>query len=154
MATLRKCNGPRGRPVWQAQIIRQGFPPQYRMFDTKAEAEAWARRVESEMDSGSWLDRAEEDRTTLSDALDRYAKEISPRKAASTAKWDGHKIDSLKTHQIGKVALSRLTGKEVRGLHSMALSAECLSTHSPWRIEPVVQSVHSRQDDLGHALPG
>ena len=43
MATFRKRPGPGGKTAWQAQIIRRGYERQYRTFDTKAEAEAWAR---------------------------------------------------------------------------------------------------------------
>jgi hypothetical protein len=47
MATLTK----RGK-YWRAQVRRLGFPPQSKTFDTNAEAEAWARATESEMDRG------------------------------------------------------------------------------------------------------
>lgn len=51
MASLRK----RGDLQWQARIARKGYPAQVRTFNTKAEAEAWARALESEMDRGSFL---------------------------------------------------------------------------------------------------
>ena len=41
MAAIRK----RGN-YCHVQVIRKGFPPQYRSFDTKAEAEQWSLRVE------------------------------------------------------------------------------------------------------------
>ena len=43
MATVTK----RGK-YWRAQVRRLGYPPQHKTFDTHAEAEAWARIVESE----------------------------------------------------------------------------------------------------------
>ena len=52
MATVTK----RGK-YWRAQIRRLGFPPQHKTFDTHAEAEAWARVVESEMDRGIFSSR-------------------------------------------------------------------------------------------------
>ena len=113
MAAIRKRPGPRGRTVWQAQIIRQGFPAQYRTFDAKAEAEAWARQVEGEMDTGAWRDRSEGDRTTLAEALDRYVREISPNKAATTRKADAGRIRTLRRHGLARVALSRLTSNDV-----------------------------------------
>ncbi len=112
MAAIRKRPGPRGKTVWQAQILRLGFKPQYRTFDTRAEAGAWARRVEGEMDAGSWRDRSEGDRTTLAEALQRYGLEITPRKAASTAAREKWKVAHLRAG-LGKVALSRLTGQDV-----------------------------------------
>ncbi len=64
MASISK----RGR-YWRAQIVRRGYPPQYRTFDTRAEAEAWSRAMESEMDRGIFVSRVESEKTTLADAL-------------------------------------------------------------------------------------
>ena len=77
MATIRK----RGDYQWQAQIRKRGYPKQVNTFNTKAEAEAWARRVESEMDRGAFaVGQAEADRTTLGEALERYWIEIASKK--------------------------------------------------------------------------
>jgi len=76
MATVTK----RGK-YWRAQIRRLGFPPQHKSFDTRVEAEAWARAAESEMDRGIFVSRAEAERTTLAEALERYKTAISSRKA-------------------------------------------------------------------------
>ena len=116
MATFRKRPGPRGTTVWQAQIIRLGFPSQYRTFDTKGEAEAWARRTEGEMDTGIWRDRSEGDRTTLTDALERYAQEITPRKAPTTVARERAKIRGLQSGPLARISLSRLTGQDVTDL--------------------------------------
>ena len=70
----------RGR-YWRAQIVRRGYPPQYRTFDSRAEAEAWSRALESEMDRGSFVSRVESEKTTLAEALQRYEREISVNKA-------------------------------------------------------------------------
>ena len=75
MATFRKRLGPGGKTVWQAQIIRIGQRPKYRTFDTKGEADAWARQIEGAMDRGEWQDRTGGERTTLHDALERYEKD-------------------------------------------------------------------------------
>ena len=50
---------------WRAQIIRRGYPPQYRTFDSRSEAEPWSRAVASEMDRGSFVSRVESEKTTL-----------------------------------------------------------------------------------------
>lgn len=113
MAAFRKRPGPRGNTVWQAQIIRLGFKSQYRTFDTKGEAEMWARRVEAEMDAGAWQDRSEGDRTPLAEALGRYLAEITPGKSETTAKNERARILRLQESQLGRFALSRLTGRDV-----------------------------------------
>lgn len=75
MATFRKRSG-----NWQAMIRRDGYPYQSRTFDTKADAEKWAREVEKEMDHGTFVSRKEAEQTTLAEALDRYEREVTPRK--------------------------------------------------------------------------
>jgi hypothetical protein len=45
MATIRE----RGPYQWQAQIVRKGHSSQYKTFINKADAEKWARQVETEM---------------------------------------------------------------------------------------------------------
>lgn len=48
---------------WRAQVRRKGYPLQSRSFDTKAEAEAWVRSVEGEMDRGIFVSRGEAENT-------------------------------------------------------------------------------------------
>lgn len=55
---------------WRAEIRRRGYKPVYRTFDTKQQAQQWARRLEGEMDSGQYYDRSESERTTLREALE------------------------------------------------------------------------------------
>ncbi|MCR4159968.1 site-specific integrase [Kerstersia gyiorum] len=76
MATFRK----RGPYQWEVQIRKRGYPAQSKTFNTKAEAEAWAKMIESEMARGVWLSRGEAESTTLREALERYQTEIVPHK--------------------------------------------------------------------------
>lgn len=79
MATITK----RGPYQWRAQVRRHGYPPQSKTFDTKNEAEAWAKIIESEMARGVWVSRTEAEATTLYEALKRYEEEISLAKKGS-----------------------------------------------------------------------
>lgn len=78
---------------WQAKVRRKGYEPISRTFDTKALAERWARDVEAEMDRGSYVDRTEAERTSLKEALERYEREVTPKKKGASqerhriAKW-------------------------------------------------------------------
>ena len=60
MATFRKRSG-----AWQALVKKKGFGQIGRTFDTKAEAEAWATIIESEMTRGVFVTRKEAENTTL-----------------------------------------------------------------------------------------
>jgi hypothetical protein len=70
----------RGSHQWQARVRRKGYRPVVKTFDTKAEAKRWARLVESEMDQGAYVSREEAENTSFAEALERYSKEITPRK--------------------------------------------------------------------------
>jgi integrase len=67
--------------------------------------------------------------------LDRYQKEITPRKAPNTQSWDGHKAGALKAGPIAKIALTRLTGRDV-------------ASHIQWREQHGI-GAHSILGELG-----
>ena len=84
---------------WQARVIRKGYPTRSKTFRAKKDAEAWARSVENEMDKGVWRDTSAAERTTLKDALNRYAEEIIPTKKGDGSRemgfirqWQGRPI--------------------------------------------------------------
>jgi integrase len=77
VATIRDCNG-----VWQAQIRKHGHHVPSKTFTKKSDADAWARKVESEIERGVFLDLTEAQQTSIAGALGRYAREILPSKRA------------------------------------------------------------------------
>jgi hypothetical protein len=70
----------RGSRQWQARARRKGYPPVIKTFETKAEAEGWARMVESEMGRGVYVSREEAENTTFAAALGRHLADVTPRK--------------------------------------------------------------------------
>ncbi len=111
MAAIRKRTGPGGRTVWQAQIIRQGQPRRYRTFDTKGEAQAWAREIERAMVRGHLVLSREEERITFADALERYVREVTPHKRG--ALQEAQRAKRIIKSSLGRVYLSNLGGKEL-----------------------------------------
>jgi len=107
MADIRK----RGPYQWQVRIRRKGHPSQTKTFNTKAEAEAWAQVTESEMVRGVFVSRKEAESTTLSEALDRYAQEVSSKKKG--AYQESRRIENLKRHKLAKRFLSSIQGKDI-----------------------------------------
>ena len=103
--TKRKDTG-----YWRVQVRRQGYEPLSRTFDTKALAEAWARRTESEMDRGSFVDRTEAERTTLAEALERYRREIVPEKRHPAQ--EHQRINRWLDYPITKRSLANLRGAD------------------------------------------
>lgn len=85
----------RGPYQWQALIRRKGFETQAKVFNTKAEAEVWAKATESEMFRGVFVSRKETESTTLSEALDRYLKEVIGKKKEPTRNPAESKISNF-----------------------------------------------------------
>lgn len=59
-------------------------PDQVKTLNSRAVAEALARKVESEIDRGVFVSRAEAEATSLYDVLARYEREIVPGKRGET----------------------------------------------------------------------
>ena len=120
MATITK----RGDLQWQVKVRRRGFPSQSRTFDTKAQAEAWERMVEGEMDRGVFVDQSEYEKTTFLEALDRYEREVAVLKK-------GYPQEKYK---IAYWKRTPFASRYLAGLRSTDLAAwrdDYLKTHSP-----------------------
>jgi len=65
MAYIRK----RGTSYF-VEIQRKGYPRQSKSFTSNAAAKAWARRVESSMDNGSWIDTSESGSVLIDNMID------------------------------------------------------------------------------------
>ena len=57
-----------------------GHPPKSKTFETRAEAEQWARAIDVEMDSGAFISRAEAESNTLKELLERHLAGVPPLK--------------------------------------------------------------------------
>lgn len=110
MATIRK----RGNYQWEAQIRKRGFPSQTKTFNTRAEADAWAKMIESEMTRGVWLSRSEAESTTLYETLTRYEKEIVPDKKGAVQ--DRSLVRILKGTQLAKSYMASIRSADVARL--------------------------------------
>lgn len=95
---------------WRGQVRRRGYPAVSRTFDSKPQAEAWARAVESEMDRGQYRSMGEAERTTLSEALDRYYREIGSRKRHPSQEL--HRVKQWQRHALGKRIVATLRGTD------------------------------------------
>ena len=111
MASFIPRKGPNGRRVWQAHIRRRGFPAQVRTFDMKAEAQAWAATIESEMARGVFVSRTEAEGTTLSEALARYRNEVIPKKKQEAR--EDRRAAALAQHPLACRPLASIHGKDI-----------------------------------------
>lgn len=110
MATITK----RG-DKWHAKIRRQGYPARSKAFGLYADAVAWAKLEESEMDRGVWRDRSSAETTTLYALLDRYRQDVVPaQKGSETASLRVRTLMGDSIAQYRLVALSPLVLAEWR----------------------------------------
>ncbi|MBR7519871.1 site-specific integrase [Pseudomonas juntendi] len=96
--------------AWRAKIRRKGYPQLSATFDTKAEAQRWAAEIEGDMSRARFVDMREAERTTLTEALDRYAREITELKKG--AKQEMTRINKWKKHALADKGLAALKSSD------------------------------------------
>lgn len=106
MASFRKHgNG------WQARIRRRGYPDVTQTFATKADAEVWARALESEIDRGQFVNVSEAQRTTLGDLIARYLAEVTP--SMKGAVEDTIRLKAIMRKSIARWSMANLSAARV-----------------------------------------
>jgi integrase len=109
MASIRKL--PSGK--WNVRITRKGYPLQTKSFTTRSDADKWGRTIESEMDRGCFVCRSEAEATTLAQALERYRREVTPKKKGASREAD----------RIGVWLRSDLAARSLASLRSSDFAA-------------------------------
>lgn len=100
----------RGDYQFQVIVRRKGYPSQTKTFETKSDAQKWARDVESKMDHGHFRDRREIKATTLGDLLERYLDRVTPTKRGHVA--ERNRIKQLQRHPIALRPLEGLCSRD------------------------------------------
>ncbi|WP_020146810.1 site-specific integrase [Thioalkalivibrio sp. ALJ15] len=119
MATIEKRAGKSGTR-WRARVRRDGSFVT-RTFDSKTRATQWARDQEHAIDRGEWIDHSEAEGTTLVEALDRYASEITPHKK-------GHRQEHLRIQAWKRVKFARKPLSRIRSTDVAAWRDERIKT--------------------------
>ncbi len=104
MATLVKTPS----NTWKAVIRKRGWPTTIKTFRTRRDAQDWARRTEDDMVRGVHIDRSDSDRLLLSHALDRYLREVSSTKRATTAYGELQRSKAIRP-ALGNYSLAAIT---------------------------------------------
>lgn len=127
MATIRKL---RGR--WQAQVRRRGMKPRAKSFDSKLEAEKWARDLKAQVDRfGSAPDTKILESRTLGDLLERYQREVSPTKRGSVQKIQ--RLDVLRRHELTYRTMIGLSQQDITSFRDKRLQSVRLPPCERWR---------------------
>jgi integrase len=98
---------------WQAKVRRKGHAAQSKTFEKRTDAEVWARDIENKMDRGVFASRKEAEKTTLGEALERYQKDVTPKKKG--AAQEGYRIKALAKSNLGPRFLASIQSKDVAG---------------------------------------
>ena len=106
MASFRQRGG-----KWQARILRNGYPDQTKTFETKADAEKWARSLESEIDKGQFVSVNEAQRTTLGDLIARYLTEVTP--SMKGAAEDTIRLKAIMRKPIAQWSMANLSAARI-----------------------------------------
>ena len=102
MATVRNRHG-----KWQARVQRKGQQPVSKSFQSKQEAEKWARQLESEIDKGSYTNLVLAERTTFGEVIERYIKEVIIKCRGQLEHT--YRLKALARHPIALLRMTALT---------------------------------------------
>jgi integrase len=94
--------------TWKAIIRKRGYPTTIKTFRTKRDADDWSRGVEDEMVRQVYVNRNNAERLTVAAALDRYQREVSPTKKASTQQRETSRFATLRDF-FGAYSLAAVT---------------------------------------------
>lgn len=105
---------------WQAKIRRKGLPIQSKTFERKSDAETWARDVENQIDRGIFVSRSEAENTTLTDALGRYEREVTPGKKG--AEQEKYRLKALRESDLAPRMLATIRGADAAALRDAEIA--------------------------------
>lgn len=110
MASILKVNG-----KWRALVRRKGHKPICKTHPTKAAAEAWARRIESQMDAGQPV---AEERSTVTDLVQTYRRLREKSRPILDTSTEHYTLKQLEAG-LGHLQAGRLTPQDLVGYCTM-----------------------------------
>ena len=105
MATISKKFG-----KWYVQIRKSFHKPIYKSFIAKQDAHKWARETERLIEVGQFVDTTEANKTTLKTLLERYEREVVPKKRTT---GDKYLISNIMKHSFVDKVLSHITSSDI-----------------------------------------
>ena len=106
MATFRNRHG-----KWQARVQRRGHQSISKSFQTKEDAQRWARQIESEMDKGSYINVALAERTLFKEIIERYVIEVTLN--SRSMREESYRQRALARSWIGQLFMIQLTPEKL-----------------------------------------
>ena len=100
-----------GAVTFRAKVRLKGAPPECASFKRKTDAVKWAQSTEVAIREGRYFKTAAAKRCTLAEAIDRYVREILPRKPR-TAKFQARQLAWWRT-ELGHLFLADVTASAI-----------------------------------------
>ena len=108
MATIETRPLPNGGQQYRVKIRVKGHPAQSATFSRLTDARRWAQNTESAIRERRYFKTNEDLTRTLSDAIDRYVKEVLPEKCASSRRDQYRQLIWWRT-ELGAYFLADIT---------------------------------------------
>lgn len=112
MASIRKRTKKDGTASYRVEVRLKGFPPQRATFTRLTDAKKWAQHTESAIREGRYFKTAEARKHTFGDLVDRYIREVLPKKSASARKIQAAQMEWWK-EQIGHHTLADVSPAKI-----------------------------------------
>jgi integrase len=96
---------------WQARVSRQGEQSLVKTFQSKEDAERWARSVEVEWDRGTYTNIHQAQKTTFGELIERYLCEVTPLMRGAGA--DTIRLKAIMRRPIAKENMATLTSNKI-----------------------------------------
>lgn len=96
---------------WQARVQKKGFEPVTKSFQTKQDAERWARQIEADIDKGSYTNITLAERTLFKVIIERYIQEVTNQNRSKIE--DRYRLGAMMRHWIGSLTMIQLTPAKV-----------------------------------------
>ena len=96
---------------WQARVSRKGEQSPVKTFQSKEDAERWAKSVEVEWDRGAYNNIHKAQKTTFGELIERYLREVTPLMRGASA--DTIRLKAIMRRLIAKENMATLTPSKI-----------------------------------------
>lgn len=86
---------------WQARVSRKGEQSLVKTFQSREDAQKWARSIEVEWDKGTYQNTHQAQKTNFGELIERYMREVTPL-------MRGAKADTIRLNAILRRPISRV----------------------------------------------
>ncbi|HQE82189.1 MAG TPA: site-specific integrase, partial [Candidatus Hydrogenedentes bacterium] len=114
MANIQERVNSKGQTVYRVQVRLRGAPPETATFARITDAKKWAQKTEADIRAGRHFKNAEAKRHTAAEMIDRYVRDVLPKKGAWSLNAQSCQLKWWK-EQLGAYALADVTPAMIAG---------------------------------------